>query len=162
MHQSSIESETIARFAQAVEKMDQNLASWSSFFQRLSQAETMRFLALGQSTDITSATVRSIISARRLRDEHFWPSMSEAAWTLLLEMFAGSLIGERKDVAGLSDATGIAAEEVRHWIDWLAARGMVCRQPERGGDDPVDLTDEAADRMRAYLLASLELSPWVV
>lgn len=162
MQQSSIESESIARFAQAVEKMDRNLASWSAFFERLNQAETTRFLALGQSTDITSATVRSIITARRLRDEHFWPAMSESAWTLLLEMFAGSLTGERKDVAGLSRETGLAVDDVDHWIDWLADRGMVHRPRSLESEHAVWLTDEASDRLRAYLLASLELSPGVV
>lgn len=163
MQQLNIESGMITQFAEAVDRMNRNLDSWADFFQRLTQAETMRFLALGQSSDINSAAVRSIISARRLRDAHFWPSMSEAAWALMLEMYAGSLDGDRKSLAALSQATGIAVEEARRWVDWLASRKMVYKVPaEADGGDVVRLTDEGSDRMRAYLLEALELSPWVV
>lgn len=162
MHQSNSEAETIARFADAVDRMNRNLDSWSPFFQRLTQAETMRFLALGQSTDINSAAVRSIIGARRLRDRHFWPSMSEAPWAMMLEMYARVLSGERQDLAELSEAAGIAVEEARRWAGSLAERGMVFREAEGTGSESIRLTDEGADRMRAYLLEALELSPWVV
>lgn len=162
MHQSNVESDMIARFAEAVDRMNRNLDSWSPFFQRLTQAETMRFLALGQSSDINCAAVRSIISARRLRDEHFWPAMSEAAWTMMLEMFAGVLAGERKNLVELSGAAGITVEEARRRADSLADRGMVYRQDVGTAEESIRLTDEGADRMRAYLLEALELSPWVV
>ena len=40
---------------------------------------------------------------------------------------------------------------------------MICRagEGEEGEATPIDLSEAGADEMRAYLLASLRLSPWI-
>jgi hypothetical protein len=141
--------------------VSQELATFIPILRQLADAAAMRERAPGHSFEITSATVRSIIAARRLRDEYFWPAMSESAWALLLELFASRLEGERKGVAALSAAADLPIDTALHWIDWIAPRGLVSRKYIDGEDAMVDLTDAGADRMRAYLLASLSLSPWV-
>ncbi len=157
------EQEGLTHSAQTLAEVSRELFSWVPVLRRLAEAEQLRDLALGHSSEITGAAARSIIAVRRLRDQYFWPSMSEAAWALLLELFANRLEGERLDVTGLSAATQIPLGATLHWIEWLSGRGMVVRTP-RGEDESralVALTEAGTDEMRAYLLAALRLSPWV-
>jgi len=151
----------LARSAGTIAEVSQELASLLPMLRRLAEAEAVRDLALGHSFEITSGTLRSIIASRRLRDEHFWPAMDDNAWSVLLELFANRLEGRRPDLAGLSAATELPIDSVLHWIDWIAARGMVSRKYADAENALIDLTDEGADRMRSFLLKTLSLSPWV-
>lgn len=156
----AVERERLACTAETLAEVSQELAGWVPILRDLAEAEALRELALGRNSEITGAAVRSIIVARRLRDRHFWPLMNEAAWSLMLELFARRLDGDRLDAAGLSTATAIPFDSVLHWTDWLRGRGMAFRNG-REETALVDLTEAGADQMRAYLLASLRLSPWV-
>lgn len=163
MNDATVKQEPLAHSARTLAEVSQELAGWVPILRRLAEAESLRDLALGHYSEISGGAVRSIIAARRLRDEYFWPSMSEAAWALMLELFANRLDGRRLDADGLSEATGLPLEICLHWIEWLAGRGMILRNTKADGEITalVDLTDAGADEMRAYLLASLRLSPWV-
>jgi predicted transcriptional regulator len=140
-------------------EVSEELAAWVPILKRLAEAESLRSLAQGQSFEITSAVVRSIIAARRLREEYFWPAMSESAWDLLLELLAVRLDGRRLQIAALTAATDLPAADALHWIDWMMGRGIVTRR-DANENSAVDLTDRGADRLRAYLVAALSLSPW--
>lgn len=144
-------------------EVSRELSDWVPILRRLADSEAVRNLVHARDPELNGPMVRSIIAARRLRDDHFWPLMNETAWTLLLEVYANRLEGQRLDVAGLSGATEVPLASCRHWIDWLHGRGMIFRNARLEDEEaaPVDLTDAAADEMRAYLLASLRLSPWV-
>jgi hypothetical protein len=158
-----VDRERLADTARTLAEVSRELARWAPIVRRLAEAEQLRDLALGHTSELTGAATRSIIAARRLRDQYFWPSMNEAAWALLLELFANRLEGERLDVADLGAATQIPLGSALHWIEWLSGRGMVVRngQGEIGENALVALTEAGADEMRAYLLAALRLSPWV-
>lgn len=160
---SPVERPRLADTARTLAEVSREMAHWVPILRRLAEAEQLRDLALGHTSEINGAAIRSIINARRLRDQYFWPAMSEAAWALLLELFANRLQGERLDVAGLSVVTDIPLASALHWIEWLSGRGMVVRNGP--GEIPenalVALTEAGADEMRAYLLAALRLSPWV-
>jgi hypothetical protein len=158
------EREQLACTAGTLAEIGQEVAGWLPVLRRLAEAEALRELALGRNSEINGAAVRSIIAARRLRDRHFWPLMSEAAWSLMLELFARRLDGDRLDAAGLGAATAIPFDSTLHWIDWLCGRGMVFRNGRGASDEAalIDLTDAGADAMRAYLTAALRLSPWVI
>lgn len=159
------ERERLADTARTLAEVSREMAHWVPILRRLAEAEQLRDLALGHTSEINGAAIRSIINARRLRDQYFWPAMNEAAWALLLELFADRLEGERLDVAALSAATEIPLASALHWIEWLSGRGMVVRYGQEEGEDGeralVVLTEAGADEMRAYLLAALRLSPWV-
>jgi hypothetical protein len=159
----SAERPRLADTARTLAEVSREMAHWVPILRRLAEAEQLRDLALGHTSEINGAAIRSIINARRLRDQYFWPAMSEAAWALLLELFANRLEGERLDVAHLSTVTDIPLASALHWIEWLSGRGMVVRNG--AGENPehalVALTEAGADEMRAYLLAALRLSPWV-
>ena len=155
--------ERLAHTYRTIAQVSRELADWVPILRRLAEAETLRDLALGQCSELTAASVRSIITARRLRDGYFWPLMSDAAWTLMLELFANRLEGERLDVAALSVAADLPIDTTLHWVDWLAGRDLVLRNGQAQDHEAafVGLTDAGADEMRAFLLASLRLSPWV-
>ncbi len=153
--------ETLVASAATLAEVSQELSALMPTLRRLADSAAFRQVAGSPSFEITSATLRSIIAARRLRDEYFWPSMNENAWSVLLQLFANRLEGRRLDLATLSAETDVSSDSVLHWIDWIAARGMVSRKYAEAENALVDLTDEGADRMRSYLLASLSLSPWV-
>lgn len=159
------ERERLAYTARTLAEVSREMAHWVPILRRLAEAEQLRDLALGHTSEINGAAIRSIINARRLRDQYFWPAMSEAAWALLLELFADRLEGERLDVSDLSAATEIPLGSALHWVEWLSGRGMVVRIGQEEGASAetalVALTESGADEMRAYLLAALRLSPWV-
>ena len=161
--ESAFARQPLAYSANRLAEVSREIGDWVPVLRRLAETEVLRDLALGHCTELSAASVRSIIAARRLRDEYFWPSMAEAAWALLLQLFATRLEGRYLDVSGLSEATDIPVESARHWVDWLAGRGMICRAGEGEADEsaPIDLSEAGADEMRAYLLASLRLSPWI-
>jgi hypothetical protein len=144
-------------------EVSQELAGWVPVLRRLAEAETLRNIALGHCPDMTSATIRSVIRARRLREEYFWPGMTEDAWSLLLELFANRLEGGCLDASTLSTATGLPLDTTLHWIEWLAERGMIFHHPETGdaASALLDLTETGTDQMRDYMFAALKLSPWV-
>jgi hypothetical protein len=160
---SPVERPRLADTARTLAEVSREMAHWVPILRRLAEAEQLRDLALGHTSEINGGAIRSIINARRLRDQYFWPAMSEAAWALLLELFANRLEGERLDVAGLGAVTDIPLDSALHWIEWLSGRGMVVRNGsgENAENALVALTEAGADEMRAYLLAALRLSPWV-
>lgn len=153
--------DSIGQATATLAEVSQELAAWVPILRQLAEAEALRNLAHGHSFEITSACVRSIIATRRLREDYFWPAMSENAWSVLLELFASRLEGSRLDLAGLATAIDLPVDSALHWVDWIAPRGLVSCKYADGDNATVDLTDAGADRMRAYLLASLSLSPWV-
>lgn len=163
LDEATFKEEALARFSESIIQMSRDVANWIPVLRRLAEVEELRTLARGHCSEITGTTVRSVIAARRIRDDHFWPSMNETAWTVLLELFANRLEGERQGVDGLSAATGLTSDACLHWIDWLEGRGIVFRNGEAENRDRevVDLTDTGADRMHDYLLTALKLSPWV-
>lgn len=153
----AISADTTAKLAQAVRE----LSEWIPVLRRLADAETLRSRVDGHSFEITAAAVHAIIAGRKLREEYFWPSMDDDAWSVLLELFASRLEGRRVVLAELCQATDLKPNIAQHWADWLAGRGLVSINFAEGEASPIDLTDAGADSMRSYLLASLSLSPWV-
>lgn len=162
MDETAVRQETLVRTAETLGNVSQEIAGWVPVLRRLAEAEVLRNLATGHSSEITGAAVRSIIAGRRLREEYFWPSMTEEAWTVMLELFANRLLGQPLRLAGLSSSAEIPLANTVHWVEWLAGRGIVSCNLEAKDEKAchVDLTDAGADQMRAYLAAALKLSPW--
>lgn len=131
---------------------------------RAADAEALRELALGRRIEIAGAQVRAVIAARRLRAEYFPPDLTDAAWSLLLELFAARLEGRRLTLAGLTASSGVRPTTATRWSRWLVAQRLVRRDSDPSDQRLIilDLSDEAADTIRAYLDAALALSPWVL
>lgn len=95
-----------------------------------------------------------IIRARRLREQYFDSGLfADAAWDILLELYAARLQGKRVAVSSLCIAAGVPATTALRWISLLEQKGHVCRSgdPADGRRIYVALTDASADRMSRLL-----------
>jgi hypothetical protein len=157
------ESETLIRSAQLFETASRDLAALVSSLHELADAAALRALALGDRSEIPSFAVRSVIAARSLRTEFFDASVGEAGWGILLEVFAARLEGLRISMSALGAASGLPKTTAYNRICCLIDRGLLVRVPDPKDERIalIELSDEAADRMRAYLMAALRLLPWV-
>jgi DNA-binding MarR family transcriptional regulator len=156
-------ADRLLRSAEILDAASRALAGLVPTLQRLAEAERLRDLALGHRAEITDAAIRSILAARRLRDQFLAPPIGDPAWSILLEALAARLGGRRLSMTDLGAAARLPPAIARRWIARLIARGLLARSPARGNERIVlvDLTDETADRLRAYLAAALKISPWV-
>ena len=112
---------------------------------------------------IDTAAIRSIIAARRLRDDILGPGIGDAGWILLLELYVAYLAGRPRRINRLVWDSDLAPATANRWIVALAKRGLLTRRAspycERGV--LVALTDEGAKRLRDYLTVAHRLSPWL-
>jgi DNA-binding transcriptional ArsR family regulator len=156
-------AERLHRSAEILETASRALAGLVPTLQRLANAEALRELALDHRAEITGAAVRALVAARRLRDEFLGPGLDEPCWAVLLEMLIARLEGRALSLTELAAAADVPQTTAHRRIEWLAERGLIARRPDPqdGRIILIDLTEEAADRVRAYLIAALKLSPWV-
>lgn len=128
------------------------------------EAEAARELANGKRAALSAAQVRAVISARRLRCQYLALGDEDASWALLLELLAARMEGRRFAVTEVAEAAGIPLTTSLRRLQGLEDRGLVVRRPCPRNRRIVlmDLSDEADDRLRAYLAAALAVSPWIL
>jgi hypothetical protein len=100
--------------------------------------------------------VRSIIRARRMRDQYFRGEMfADPAFDMLLDLYAAWLEGSRVAVSSLCIAAAVPATTALRWIKALTDKGLFVRQadPQDGRRVYIALSDEAARSMGRYLSA---------
>jgi len=105
---------------------------------------------------IEAAFVRSIIRARRLRDQFFRGGLfADPAWDMLLDLMAARLEGNRVAVSSLCIAAAVPATTALRWIKALTDRGLFIRSadPQDGRRVYIELSDDAARALTAYLRA---------
>lgn len=122
--------------------------------------EGRAFSAVGQGEGegpVTVAALRAVIAARRLRRDHFAFVAGDPVWSLLLELYAARLERRRIGQNRLAAAAGVPATTAFRMTRLLMEEGLVTAT-----EDPADrrlvilaLTDQAAERMRAYLHTAL-------
>ena len=125
---------------------------------RLSSApispETARPVQPGEGPAVSAETVRSIIRARRMRDQ-FMPGdlFADPAWDMLLDLMAARLEGRKVAVSSLCIAAAVPATTALRWIKLLTERGLLMRvaDPEDGRRVHIELSEEAARVLGAYL-----------
>ena len=105
---------------------------------------------------LTAPKVRAILALRWLRGEYLGFDASDAAWSMLLELYAAHLEGRRLHQTRLGIAAGVPATTALNATRRLLECGLFTRAA-----DPDDrrlillgLSDNAADRMAAYLAAA--------
>ncbi|MDQ4086922.1 MAG: hypothetical protein M3177_02740 [Pseudomonadota bacterium] len=110
---------------------------------------------------LSAPLVRAIIAVRRMRRGYFPAAAGDPAWSLLLELYAAGLEGRTVSQTRLGADAGVAETTTIRLTRALLDAGHFTRR-----DDPADrrlvllaLSDEAAERMRAYLTLALESHP---
>jgi DNA-binding MarR family transcriptional regulator len=146
---------TLAAVSRELQRVNRSL-------RRLAGATPQPDASLERETGITSASVRAIIAARRLRNDRFGPAVGDLAWALLLEAFAARLEGRLTAMTSLGAASGIARSTAHRWVGWLLARGLLIRGPDPADERVtlVGLSDGTAERIRAYLAEAGGKSLW--
>jgi len=111
---------------------------------------------------IEPAFVRSIIRARRLRDQFFRGGLfADPAWDMLLDLMAARLEENRVAVSSLCIAAAVPATTALRWIKALTDRGLFVRSadPQDGRRVYIELSDDAARALTAYLRAVQRIAP---
>ena len=110
-----------------------------------------------QPSPINVSDVRSIIRLRRMRDRFFRSDLfADPAWDMLLDLMAARLERVRVAVSSLCIAAAVPPTTALRWIKTMSDNGMFVRvaDPEDGRRVFIELSDEAASGMAAYLSAA--------
>lgn len=96
--------------------------------------DTMRPVQAGEGPQVSADLIRSIIRARRLRDQ-FIPGnlFADPAWDILLDLLQAEIIQHRVPVSSLCIASAVPATTALRWIRTMTDRGMLLRR-----EDPHD------------------------
>ena len=119
----------------------------------------------GDEPPVDAAFVRSLIRARRLRDQYFRGDLfADPAWDMLLDLMAARLEGNRVAVSSLCIAAAVPATTALRWIKALTDRGLFIRSadPEDGRRVYIELSDETARALTSYLRAAQRIAPTVI
>jgi hypothetical protein len=111
---------------------------------------------------IDAALIRSIIRARRLRDSYLKGGLfADPAWDMLLDLMAARLEKNRVAVSSLCIAAAVPPTTALRWIKTLTDRGILvrCADPADGRRVYIELSDEAARALTAYIRAAQRISP---
>ena len=109
--------------------------------------------------------IRSLIRARRLRDQYFRSDLfADPAWDMLLDLLAARLEKNRVAVSSLCIAAAVPATTALRWIKALTDRGLFVRSadPEDGRRVYIELSDDTARALAAYLRAVRRIAPAVI
>jgi len=114
---------------------------------------------------IDAVFVRSIIRGRRLRDQYFRGGLfADPAWDMLLDLMAARLEENRVAVSSLCIAAAVPATTALRWIKALTDRGLFVRSadPQDGRRVYIELSDDAARALTAYLRAVQRMAPTAI
>lgn len=115
-----------------------------------------------EETFTDAASIRAMIRARRLRDQFFRGELfADPAWDMLLDLMAARIERSRVAVSSLCIAAAVPATTALRWIKALTDRGIFVRSadPQDGRRVFIELSDEAARSMAAYLRAAQRIAP---
>jgi Winged helix DNA-binding domain len=114
---------------------------------------------------LEAGQVRAIIRARRLREQYFSADLfADPAWDMLLDLMAARLERRQVAVSSLCIAAAVPATTALRWIKTMSDHGLFVRaaDPQDGRRVYIELSDEAAEGLEAYLRAAQRISPLAV
>lgn len=116
------------------------------------------------SGEVSLSVVESILAARRLRGEHLGPDIDDAAWDLLLALYAARLEGRRNSATRLAALAGLYLTTALRWIHRFQARSWVDWQtdPKHVRAALIELSDVGAAKVETYLRAAMRGSRLVL
>jgi hypothetical protein len=105
----------------------------------------------------SAAAIRSIIRARRLREQFFDAVLfADPAWDMLLDLTAARIERRPVAVSSLCIAAAVPPTTALRWIKTLTDEGVFVRvaDPRDGRRVFIELSDSAAEGMAAYFAAA--------
>lgn len=111
---------------------------------------------------IDAGQIRAMIRARRLREQFFKSELfADPAWDMLLDLMAARIEHKRVAVSSLCIAAAVPATTALRWIKALTDRGLFLRSadPQDGRRVYIELSEETAKSLAAYLKAAQRLAP---
>lgn len=114
---------------------------------------------------IEPSFVRSILRARRLRDQYLGHDLfADPAWDILLDLFAARLEQSSVAVSSLCIAAAVPPTTALRWIKLLTDLGLLVRaaDPHDGRRVYIELSPQTAAALAAYLKAAQRISPLLV
>lgn len=110
---------------------------------------------IAQGEPVTAELVRSILRARRLRDDVFGERglFTDPAWDMMLDLLAARLEGNSVSISSLCLAAGVPPTTALRWIKALEAKGYLERRRDStdGRRIFIALTEDTAAKMIALL-----------
>jgi hypothetical protein len=141
-----------AKSANRLQQLSEEAERLATALAAMSELEAEREVSEDRPFD--AARVRSIIRARRLRDQFFGTDLfADPAWDMLLDLMAAKLEGQQVAVSSLCIAAAVPATTALRWIKALVDRGLFLRvgDPQDGRRIHIELADEAASALDSYL-----------
>ena len=148
------------RGASRLQQLSEEASRIARALAAMSESEAQR--EIGQERPIDAARVRAIIRARRLRDQFLGADLfADPAWDMLLDLMAARLEGQRVPVSSLCMAAAVPPTTALRWIKVLSEQGIFVRtaDPQDGRRIYIELADEVAAALEAYLRAAQRISP---
>jgi DNA-binding MarR family transcriptional regulator len=113
---------------------------------------------------VDAAYVRSIIRARRRRDEIFGKKkdlFSDPAWDMLLDLYLSRLERRRVAVSSLCIAASVPSTTALRWIKTMCDHGLFVRSadPEDGRRFFIHLSDDAVKKMDEFFRCAQRAGP---
>jgi len=111
---------------------------------------------------IEPGMIRAMIRARRLRDTYFKGGLfADPAWDMLLDLMAARLEQQKVAVSSLCIAAAVPPTTALRWIKTLTDKGLLVRRadPADGRRVYIELSDDAARALTAYIRAAQRISP---
>jgi hypothetical protein len=145
-----------------LQQLSEEASRIASALASLSESEAQR--EHGHERPIDAARVRGIIRARRLRDQFLGADLfADPAWDMLLDLMAARLEGQRVPVSSLCMAAAVPPTTALRWIKVLSEQGIFVRtaDPQDGRRIYIELADEVAAALDAYLRAAQRISPLI-
>lgn len=109
-----------------------------------------------QGDPATADRVRSILKARRMRDQFFERELfADPAWDILLELYLADLMQYRMSIGSLCIGAAVPATTALRWIKLLERKGVIMRNADPGDGRRVfvSLSDRSHASMDALLRA---------
>ncbi|MEA3016363.1 MAG: hypothetical protein QOI38_1085 [Sphingomonadales bacterium] len=103
--------------------------------------------------------VRALMAARYLRAEYLGLPPADHAFSMMLELYAARLEGRCVSQTALGAASGLPGATTVRMVHSLVEAGIFVRAPDpnRGRRKIIALSEDTADRLRAYLGAAIRM-----
>jgi len=152
-----------------LQKLSEDVGRLANMLASLSDEEAAELVAaqppgVGEESGdgLEPGEIRALIRARRLRDQYFSGEMfADPAWDMLLDLMAARLEQKRVAVSSLCIAAAVPATTALRWIKVLTDRGLFVRSadPQDGRRVYIELSDETARALAAYLVTAKRIAP---